>query len=135
MITSDAAVLCTWQSSSWWQCRQMTAFSSRKKLRMPAAIVSIAGRAGSVAERFGHQRQQRDADQRADRIADQPRHQPDADLFAEKQKAGGDDDAAQRAENRQADGDAEQSHASKQYTVCSRQLSRSTTQPTVTAYR
>ena len=53
MITSEAAVLCTWHSSSSWQCRQMTAFSSRKKLRMPAAIVIIARRAGSVASASG----------------------------------------------------------------------------------
>ena len=86
---------------------------------MPAAIVSIAGRAGSSCERLRHEREQRDADQRADRIADQPRHQADANRLVEQQEAGGDDDAAERAEDRQGDRDSEQSHAlrSLQFTV------------------
>ena len=66
--------VCTWQSSSSWQCRQITAFSSRKNARMPTTIVSIAGARRQLGECFGHERQQRHADQRPDRIADQPRH-------------------------------------------------------------
>ena len=52
--SSEAALLvCTSHSCASWQCRQSTAFSSRKKLRMPPAIVSIAGRAGNSASASG----------------------------------------------------------------------------------
>ena len=111
-ITSDAAVLWTWQSSSSWQCRQITAFSSRKKLRMPAASVSIATRGESCVERLRHERQQRDAEQRADRVADQPRHETQTQTV---RRAAGrstpTSNPAEAAEDAEADRD-EQNHAS-----------------------
>ena len=45
-------------------------------------------------ERLGQQRQQRHAEQRADRVADEPRHQPLADVVVEEQQRRGDEQAA-----------------------------------------
>ena len=47
------AELWTWQSSSSWQCRQMTAFSSRKKLRMPPSEREHRGARGELVSASG----------------------------------------------------------------------------------
>ena len=44
-------------------------------------------------ERLGQQREQRDAEQRADGVADQPRHEARADGVVEEEKRGGDEQA------------------------------------------
>ena len=81
--------------------------------REDAARAACRTRARGVSgvERFGQQRQQRDAEQRADRVADQPRHQPRADAVGEEEERGGDEQAAAAAEEAQAERGREQRHA------------------------
>ena len=78
---------------------------------MPASSVPKTAGGDSVVERFGQQREQRDAEQRADGVADQPRHEARADARAKKQERGGDEQAAAAAEKAQAERGREQRHA------------------------
>ena len=48
--------------------------------------MTIAGRGGSSSSASGSEREQRDAEQRADRIADRPRHELDRGAVAEEQE-------------------------------------------------
>jgi hypothetical protein len=62
-------------------------------------------------ERLRQQREQRDAEQGADGVADGPRHNPDSHGVAEKQERGRREQAAETAEHAQADGRRVKSHA------------------------
>ena len=82
-----------------------------KKSRMPASSVpNTAGGASSV-ERFRQQREQRDAEQRADGVADQPRHEPRPDVGGKEEERRGDEQAAAAAEKAQAERGREHMHA------------------------
>ena len=85
MTTSGAVAPCTWHSSV-WQWRSSTSFSSTKNVRMPASSVpkTVVGR--SVVERLGQQREQRDAEQRADGVADEPRDEARPNALREKEQ-------------------------------------------------
>ena len=110
-ITSDAALLvCTSHSCVSWQCRQSTSFSSRKNASTPASSVPSARAAAAALERLRQQREQRDAEQRADRVADRPRHDLDAESVAEQQERRGREQAAEAAEHAQANGDRVKLH-------------------------
>jgi hypothetical protein len=61
-------------------------------------------------ERFGEQREQRDAQQRADGIADRPRYEPRAQVVANQQETGRSEQAAEASENTQSDGRSERLH-------------------------
>ena len=107
---SGAVAPCTWHSSV-WQWRSSTSFSSMKKSRMPASSVpNTAGGASSV-ERLGQQREQRHAEQRADRVADQPRHEARPHVVGEEQQRRGDEQTAAAAEKTQPERGREQMHA------------------------
>ena len=51
--TSDAALLCSWQSSVSWQCRQSTSFSSTKNVRMPPRSEPNTAGGASVSSASG----------------------------------------------------------------------------------
>ena len=61
-------------------------------------------------ERFGQQREQRDAEQRADGVADQPRHEARADALGEQEQRAGHEQAAAAAEQAQSQRRREQGH-------------------------
>ena len=104
-ITSDAALLvCTSHSCVSWQWRQSTSFSSRKNASTPASSVPSAVRGRQALERLRQQREQRDAEQRADGITDRPGQDLDAERVAEEQESGGRQQTAEAAEHAQADG-------------------------------
>ena len=69
------------------------------------------GRRPQRVERFGQQRQQRDAEQRADGVADQPRHDAGADALREEQQRAGDQETAAAAEEAESQRCREQRHA------------------------
>ena len=77
---------------------------------MPRIIVEHRARGSRLVKRFGHQRQQRDAEQRADRVANQPRHQLDAERVTEQQEDRGGEQSAEAAENAQPHGDRIHTH-------------------------
>ena len=85
MRTSGTVAPCTWHSSV-WQWRSSTSFSSTKNVRMPTSSVPKTVAGGSDVERFRQQREQRDAEQRADGVADEPRDQARADALREEQQ-------------------------------------------------
>ena len=85
MITIGAAMPCASQSCV-WQCRHSTSFSSRKNSMMPASSEPSTARGGEMRERFRKQHEQRDAEQRADGVADEPRHELDAKTIVEEEK-------------------------------------------------
>ena len=103
-----------WASHSWpsssWQWRHSTSFSSRKNVRTPASSVPSATCGRQGCERFRQQRQQCHAEQRADRVADRPRHEPGAKTVTEEQERGGREQAAEAAEHAQPDGRREGLH-------------------------
>ena len=49
-----------------------------KNSRMPTSREPRTAAVTSVRQRFGKEREQRHAEQRADRVADEPRHEPRA---------------------------------------------------------
>ena len=61
-------------------------------------------------QRFGQEGQQRHTEQRADGVADQPRHETRAHANWKKHKGGGDEQAAAAAEKTQAERGREQMH-------------------------
>ena len=58
---------------------------------------------GSERKRLGQQREQRHAEQGADRVADQPRHQPEPEAVAEEQKHRCGRETADAAEHAETD--------------------------------
>ena len=101
-ITSDAALLvCTSHSCVSWQCRQMHQFLEQKERENADEQRAERMRRRNVVERFGQQREQRDAEQRADGVADQPRNELDAEVIAEKQEGRRRQQAAEAAEDAQ----------------------------------
>ena len=68
-------------------------------------------RGAKLIEGFGQQREQRDAEQSADRITHQPRNDARADALCEEQQRAGDEQTAAAAEQAQAERGREQRHA------------------------
>ncbi len=64
-----------------------------------------------LGECFWQQREQRHTQQRADGVADQPRHQTGPDGSREQEERRGDEQTAAAAEKTQAERDREQTHA------------------------
>src|SRR5581483_747703 len=62
-------------------------------------------------ERLGQQLDKRDAQQRADRVADEPGHQPIASRGREDEQRRGDEQAAEAAEEAETERDRQQRHA------------------------
>ena len=71
--------------------------------------------AGRLIERRRQDREHRDAEQRADRVADQPRHQPGAGGIVDEENAGGDQEPAQAADQAQPERDEERRHRTGSY--------------------
>ena len=122
--TSGAAAPCTWHSSV-WQWRSSTSFSSMKNTRMPASSVPNTARRRQRLERLGQQRQQRDAKQRTDRVADQPRHERVPNAVGEKEERRGDEQAADAAQKAQPQGGREKRHVA----ILSRDSDRQVSSP------
>jgi hypothetical protein len=93
----------TSQSCPVWQCRQSTSFSSRKKESTPAKQCAEGGRRRQGPQRFGQEREQRHSEQGADRVADQPRDQPQPNAVAEKEKHRSRREAADAAKDAEAE--------------------------------
>ncbi len=84
---------------------------------MPASRVAKTARAPSAVERLRQQFEQRHAEQRADRVADEPGNQPLADALGHEQQGRGDREPPEPAEETQADRDREEAHAPGLYAV------------------
>ena len=78
---------------------------------MPTSSVpkTVAGR--QRLERLRQQREQRDAEQRADGVADEPRHEARPDALREEQQRAGDEQPAAAAEEAETERGREQWHA------------------------
>ena len=75
-------------------------------------------------EGLGQQLEERDAEQRADRVTDERRHEPRPGAGRDEQEGRSDRESAEAAEQAQAEGDGEQAHASRLYAgKCGSQLS------------
>ena len=77
---------------------------------MPASSVANTLRRRQVFERLRQDREHRDAKQRADGIAHQPRNQPCPARIVDEKNARGDEEAAQAAKHAQPKGDEGNTH-------------------------
>ncbi len=62
-------------------------------------------------QRFRQEREQRDTKQRADRVADEPRHDAGTDAIGEQKQRGGEEQAAATAQYAEREDGREQGHA------------------------
>jgi len=98
-----------------------------KKARIATSSVPNATVGLSDSSDSGSRSEQRDAQQRAHGVTDQPGHEPHADRVLEEQERGSQQQSAEAAHDGQADGDQEHRHgrivsnASSQQSVASSQ--------------